>query len=92
MKSKAIQILLNLFQMAPIKSSSYNSKKQVQRIKDGVAFIEASRLNGMKDEDIHAFLDHFKDRKQSKIIYHILKFEETLNILTEETLTELGSK
>jgi hypothetical protein len=78
MKNKAFAILLNLCER--------HASNQGRRIKDAIAFIEASRLNSMTNEDIHAFLDHFKDREQSKVIMHIMQFEESYKYLTEKTL------
>jgi len=72
MQSKAHQIIINSCPASGI-----------ERIKDAIKFIEASRMNDMTNKDILEFLDNFKNRTQANIIKQIIKFEDSLIVYGE---------
>jgi hypothetical protein len=79
-KSIAFQLVIN----------EVHNEDNRERIDNAIEFIEASRLNDMTDEDIIAFLEHFKDRTQSEVIKQLIQFEESFKYLTFTTFNNEG--
>ena len=82
MQSKSNQILIN-------SCSEFN----LERIKNAIEFIEASRINDVSDEHTIAYMKHFKDKKegakhytQAKVITQIIQFEDNFKYLTGDKL------